>query len=390
MTALGVYVGNDASHLNQFEDWLGRDVDLVHAVVGSANWTDYTSSVSWMINSLWSGTNDSLFWSVPLIVADGSASLGAAASGSYNSYYRSVAQTIANNTDGSGPIYIRTGWEFNGDWFAWSAQGQAGNFAEAFRQFVDSFRSVSDRFKFEWNVDAASGGMNPADAYPGDKYVDVVGMDFYWKPEYSGTDPVKAFQDMANREYGLQWLENFAAAHGKPTGYSEWGVTGDNAAAYIKLVQEWFGNHNVVYQSYWDSNSAYPGEMSDGTDPNSGAAYKAAFSGPSHTATVVIDQPAASAPTSTSTAPSTTPAPSSGAPAESAGWAKQFWGSSAKETISGSAGHDQINGGGGDTLKGGLGDDTYIVTTGDVVVEAAGQGIDTVMTWLNNYVLPAN
>ncbi|MDJ0391343.1 glycosyl hydrolase, partial [Roseomonas sp. E05] len=337
MTALGVYVGNEPSHLTQSENWLGREVDLVHAVVGSASWTDFTSSVSWMINTLWSGTSDDLFWSVPLIVDDGSASLATAATGAYNDYYRSVAETLASSTEGDGPIYIRTGWEFNGDWFAWSAEGNEEAYIEAYRQFVDTFRSVSDRFVFEWCVDAASGGMDPSTAYPGDDYVDIIGMDFYWKTEYSGSDPVKAFEDMAYREYGLQWLEDFAVAHGKPTAYSEWGVTGDNAAEYIKLVQDWFDSHDVAYQSYWDSNAAYPGLMSDGSDPNSGAAYKAAFSGPSDdTIPVVVEQPA-----TTPTIPVvTTPAPSTntGALPDSAAPANWIYGTTKTETLSGTAG----------------------------------------------------
>lgn len=41
-------------------------------------------------------------------------------------------------------------------------------------------------------------------------------------------------------------------------------------------------------------------------------------------------------------------------------------------------------------LAGGLGDDTYSVGAGDTVVEKAGEGVDTVRTWLQDYVLPEN
>ncbi|MGH2670485.1 MAG: peroxidase family protein, partial [bacterium] len=50
-----------------------------------------------------------------------------------------------------------------------------------------------------------------------------------------------------------------------------------------------------------------------------------------------------------------------------------------------------IGGGGGDMMTGGLGHDTYEVTdAGDVVVENAGEGIDTVWTSLSSYILSAN
>jgi Ca2+-binding RTX toxin-like protein len=55
------------------------------------------------------------------------------------------------------------------------------------------------------------------------------------------------------------------------------------------------------------------------------------------------------------------------------------------DTIETGAGNDTIEGGlGVDSLIGGTGDDTYVVDTiGDVVVEAAGEGIDTLRTALN-------
>jgi len=55
-------------------------------------------------------------------------------------------------------------------------------------------------------------------------------------------------------------------------------------------------------------------------------------------------------------------------------------GNSANNTLSGMAGNDTLDGGlGADTLLGGVGDDTYIVdNTGDLVIENAAEGIDTV------------
>ncbi|ANK96311.1 M10 family metallopeptidase C-terminal domain-containing protein [Rhizobium sp. N621] len=58
-------------------------------------------------------------------------------------------------------------------------------------------------------------------------------------------------------------------------------------------------------------------------------------------------------------------------------------------TITGGAGNDLLNGGAdADTLIGGAGNDTYIVDdAGDIVTEAADEGIDTVRTTLANYTL---
>jgi hypothetical protein len=58
---------------------------------------------------------------------------------------------------GFGAAYLRIGWEFNGDWYRWSAGGD---------------------FKIEWTADK-DGRFDERLAYPGDERVDVVGVDFY-------------------------------------------------------------------------------------------------------------------------------------------------------------------------------------------------------------------
>ncbi|KAA2211563.1 glycosyl hydrolase [Teichococcus oryzae] len=380
MTALGVYIDNNKSHVHSFETWLGREVDFVHAVVGFQSWNDYVSSAKWSVNSLWKDLGRDLHWSVPIISKEGN--LWNAAKGDYNKYYEQVALTILNGTPGTEKIYVRTGWEANGDWFFWNAIGKEEAFKGAFREFVETFRDVSDRFVFEWNVSQTSGGLDPATIYPGDDVVDIIGMDFYYKPQWHGYDAAKGFAAIRDDVYGLQWLENFAKAHGKPTSYSEWGVQGDYSAEFVKLAKAWFDSHDVVLQSYWDSNVDYPGKLSDNSDPTTGAAYKKYFSGPS---TVEL-------PDGGGARPPVVPEPSSpatdGLVAKASGaWDFQSWGG--KNWVGGSSNDWHQSSGGGDTLRGGKGDDTYVVFgASDKVIEAAGQGIDTVQTWLSSYTLP--
>lgn len=280
----GVFVGNQPDEVLNFEAWLGREVEAVLGFTGAAGWADYTGSVGWAVNSLWGQIDRPVYWSIPLI--PNGASLAAAAKGSYNEYYRYVAGVLARARPSEPYMHIRTGWEFNGNWMAWSAIGKEQEYIGAFRQFVTVFREVArehgvpDKFVFEWNVACGNHGMNPADAYPGDRYVDIIGMDFYWNPSYDPKDPLPAWKWTVNQQYGLKWHQTFAATHAKRTAYPEWGVRTDNAGPYIEHARQWFKKHAPVYQAYWDSNSAFRGKLSREQYPNAAAAYREAFRTP--------------------------------------------------------------------------------------------------------------
>jgi len=74
-----------------------------------------------------------------------------------------------------------------------------------------------------------------------------------------------------------------------------------------------------------------------------------------------------------------------------AGW-DQLYGNGGNDFLYGGADGDLLSGGTGDDyMEGGTGDDVYIVdSSSDTVVEASGEGIDQVYTYLSTYTLPAN
>jgi hypothetical protein len=271
---LGVFAGNETRDIEQFEDWLGRPVDGFLGNIGMESWADFNGSIGWAMDQ-WAPLDRRVFWSVPLIVKG--ASLAEAASGTYDDYYREAARALATYRPQDAELYIRTGWEFNIEQFPWQVSGHPPKeFIGAFQHFVRAFRSVSDRFRFDWNVNLG-GDKDLASYYPGDDYVDIIGMDFYWFLEWNPNDPQAAWDDKVNGQNGLQWHQDFAAAHHKPTAYAEWGIQSNNAGPYIAHVRDWFESHPVVYQSYWNSNDQYPGELSHDQYPDAGDAYRAAF-----------------------------------------------------------------------------------------------------------------
>jgi len=217
-----------------------------------------------------------ILWSIPLIPRG--ATLDSAAQGLYNSRYRDAATTLKDFRPQDPVLYIRTAWEFSGNWFADNAVGRSQTWIAAWRQFVTTFRSVSTRFRFDWCPNFGRTNMAPDSAYPGDAYVDIIGMDFYDETVWCHiTDPVGRWTSKMNQAYGLKWHRDFAAAHGKPMSYPEWGVGGNEAgdAPYIvEQLYNWFRDNQVAYQTVWNSNSAYAGKLSDGQYPNAGAKYR--------------------------------------------------------------------------------------------------------------------
>jgi beta-mannanase len=199
--------------------------------------------------------------------------LAAGASGRYNGYFTKLADRLVAR--GESTAYLRLGWEFDGNWFPWQAQSPAAEaeYASYFRQIVTSMRSVPGAaFKFVWNPDASafvSQGYSVTAAYPGNSYVNVIGLDLYdW---YWGTPktPQAAWKDTFLPQ--LSAAESFAQSQGKPIAFDEWSVVTTNLHGfgddpyYINHIINWMKSpsHNVVYESYFNGNTP-----SAGSSPN--------------------------------------------------------------------------------------------------------------------------
>jgi len=432
MVKVSMYSNTDPAYIAQEESWLGASLDAVGIHGGYGNWTDWLTSPQSAMLRL-AGTGKDILWALPLIPVG--ATLADAASGAYDDKYLAQAKQMVAGSQKDGDIYIRLGWEFNGTgWFPWSAVGQPQNYIAAFQRVVDIFRSVSSKFRFEWTPNIGSVGMNPEDAYPGDDYVDVIGMDFYWNAQksWSITDPTKAWNYYVTTKWGLQWQQSFAAAHNKPTAIGEWGVNSNNGATFIKLADKWFEAHHLLYHNYWNSNGNFAGKLTDGQYPDAGAAFKAAFAGDTGSGEViapmaygagddsygvvgptdiVIELANAGYDTVNAAISYTLPANveklvlTGSAHLNGTGNAAPnllmgnvgnnlLLGLDGNDSLSGDAGADTLDGGAGaDTMAGGGGNDSYVVDDiGDVVAEtdpSTAGGYDSVSSSVS-YALSAN
>ncbi len=268
---LVIYAGSDQVSVTRFEAWLGRQVDCFSVHTGEKSWTDFDDGVGYQCDQF-ADLQRTMIWSVPLIPAG--VDLVDAAKGRFDDHYRRAAMTISGRRDDP-IIYVRTGWEQNGDWMKWAAKGKETAFIQAFQHFSDSFRTVSNRFRLVWCPNI--GQNDPELTYPGDAHVDVIGLDVYHNPEYDPKTAAAAWSYMVTRPYGLQWHLQFSRAHKKPMAFPEWGVSTDGFGPYVANMAAWMRSSDVLYQAYWDSNAAYSGALSGGQYPSTGAAFRRAF-----------------------------------------------------------------------------------------------------------------
>ncbi|MEJ0000127.1 MAG: glycosyl hydrolase [Verrucomicrobiota bacterium] len=169
-------------------------------------------------------------------------SLEEGAKGTYNDHFRVLAEHLVQR--GLGDTVLRLGWEFNGGWYSWRAQSEdkAVAFAGYFKQIVTTMRAVpgAEKLTFVWNPCLIWTNYSLEKAWPGDEYVDYVGVDVYddsWAPntypipadatqEEADTIHQKVWNDIIlnDKNHGLALIRDLAARHGnKPLAIPEWG-----------------------------------------------------------------------------------------------------------------------------------------------------------------------
>lgn len=213
-------------------------------------------------------------------------SLEKGAQGDYNKHYKALAEHLVQH--GLGESVIRLGWEFNGGWYPWRAQKHEEAFIAYWQQIVRTMRSVpgTEKLLFCWNPTIGLQDSHADKAWPGDAFVDLVGVDVYdqtWLPDIYPLPPNATPEEIRKRQ-DKQWNENlnfdgkgrdglpfwvaFSKKHGKPLAVCEWGGVsgghggGDNPA-FIERMYAFITNpeNNVYLTCYFDVNAPDGGHM---------------------------------------------------------------------------------------------------------------------------------
>ncbi|GAA0806216.1 glycoside hydrolase family 26 protein [Spirilliplanes yamanashiensis] len=153
------------------------------------------------------------------------------------------------------PVLLRWAWEMNGDWYAWGGPKNGNDldgFKSAWKRLWRIFRDTgADKVAFVWGPNWNSRPGTPANDmvnyYPGDRYVDWVGVSGYplnkQKPEelYGGI-----YRQFSARK-PIMLAETAGIDHGPGT-----------KAAWTTALQAWVKEHPAVCAQVWFDTDTHP------------------------------------------------------------------------------------------------------------------------------------
>jgi Glycosyl hydrolase family 26 len=249
---LGVYAGPGAKGVAaaaQFAAGTGRPLNHVLDFASAKDWTSI-SGPSWLLEPH-EHQPATLEYSLPMMPETGPGTLASCARGRDDPHWRTLAEHLVGA--GLANTIVRPGWEFNGSWYSWSAHGRVADYQGCFRAIVTAMRSVPGaHLRFDWNPNLGAAAIRAERAYPGDRYVDFIGVDIY---------DTRPWRELLDGDHGLAFWSRFAAAHHKPMAIPEWGLVpaagngrGDDPAFVDHMFRFMTDrDHHVAYEQYFDS-----------------------------------------------------------------------------------------------------------------------------------------
>jgi hypothetical protein len=213
------------------------------------------------------------------------------AAGSLDERWRQGMRNVRETWGSRRWLFIRPAHEFNGQGLWYVDAGDEQNFKAAWARFYAIVQEelvregrptfvvyCPNRESWDGHAEASEG------FYPGDAYVDVIGVDYYDNKRARNEREWQASGDARTAHgnpHGLFTWQTFARDHGKPFALPEWGlessetpdtvgeVPNDNAF-FIAKMNAFFRDHagsgpgEVLYEQYftsWASNQLHPPTM---------------------------------------------------------------------------------------------------------------------------------
>lgn len=171
----------------------------------------------------------------------------------YREQLRKLARYLNSLTDGEGnkiPVVFRPWHEHTGGWFFW---GTPNTTPEQYAFLWKEMRKVFDaegvdNVVWAYSPDRVKDEAQYLERYPGDEYVDVVGIDIYhFNPDEEGTADY-----IATADRGLGIVEKVAREHGKIPAFTETGLESlPMADWYTSVLLPLLKRHEMAYVTVW-------------------------------------------------------------------------------------------------------------------------------------------
>ncbi len=162
-----------------------------------SSWSNVTGADMFVFQYM-KGWPGKIVISQPLFPQDGS-TLKDCAAGNYDAHWKDFGTALVSNSRADS--IVRVGWEFNGDFMYWHATNDTAQFIACWNHVASAIKSTDPQALIDWTINSKA---TPSDScmgdatrcYPGDQYVDYIGIDNY--DEYPRRRPRRLF-DMRSR-----------------------------------------------------------------------------------------------------------------------------------------------------------------------------------------------
>jgi len=179
------------------------------------------------------------------------------AKGAFSGYASILARNLVRA--GMGGAVIRLAHEANGTWYPDNVGDDAlqeSEWAEFWRRTVTAMRAVPGaHFSFDWCVAAGVRPIPFAAYYPGNAYVDTIGVDVYDAAVPAGV--TDRWRWLYRQPQGVGAVVRFARAHHKPLALPEWGLEPKSAGgigadpAFMRGILDVLKRNDVSFESYF-------------------------------------------------------------------------------------------------------------------------------------------
>jgi hypothetical protein len=205
------------------------------------------------------------------------------ANGQFDSYAKQLGKNLVSA--GLGHSVIRLGAEMNGSWesdYVGTTTYEQNMWAKCFAQEVTSLRQATgEDFLIDWNPNSCTENIPYSNFYPGNAYVDILGLDLYDGICTVSSQSTKhiTWGQLAHEPAGLASFEAFAKANKKPMSLPEWGLLQDpngDDPAFIDGIGSTVTRGDFAFESYFDAGDGATLQLGSST-PRSVVAFQKWF-----------------------------------------------------------------------------------------------------------------